>query len=92
MDMSKKPRPAKVSWDSAVSDYVGPDDSYGHPPRKLFDVTCVIGSVYDGGTEDPTIVAFRMIAEHKADGTFTFPNIDLDTISVTVQTTKREKQ
>jgi len=81
MDISRKPKTVVPrAWHDETEAVIDTT------PRKLFDVTCVIGSVYDGGQEDPTVVAFRLIAQHKADGTFTFPNADLETVSVTVRT------
>ena len=60
------------------------------PSRSTaFDVTCVIGTVVvdldatDG--ERPDIVAMKMIAEHDAQGTFTFPMPDGRTQRVTVE-------
>lgn len=52
-----------------------------------FDITCTIGHVsftHDGG-EDPKTVAFRMIAEHGAEGTFSFPAEDGGMLHVTVE-------
>lgn len=45
------------------------------PYPKLFDVTCVIGTVYatDHDGMDPREVAFNMIAHHGAEGTYSFP-------------------
>ncbi len=46
-------------------------------PLKLFDVTCVVGSVYAGDSDFTSReIAFLMIARHGADGEFTFPNED----------------
>jgi|KBSSwiStaDraftv2_1062776.scaffolds.fasta_scaffold209524_2 hypothetical protein len=58
--------------------------------RKLepftFDVTCVIGTVEVGnGSEAPHVVAMKLIAEHDAEGTFTFPMADGRTQRVTVE-------
>lgn len=72
--------PSVAATPSATT--VGP----AHAPVKLFDVTCVVGSVYDGGTQPPRIAAFEMIASHDADGTFTFPDEDGRIIEVTVNT------
>ena len=58
-------------------------------PRKLFDVTCVIGSVFEdefGDGTDPRVVAMHLIAEHNSDGAFTFPTEDGGHVSVIVQT------
>jgi hypothetical protein len=55
--------------------------------EKLFDITCVVGSVYRGGTDDPRVVAFQLIGAHQADGTFTFPDSVGGMIQVTVHTT-----
>jgi hypothetical protein len=52
------------------------DGGHKNVNEKLFDITCIIGSVFSGGDEDPRIVAFRMIGEHNADGEFSFPNED----------------
>lgn len=53
---------------------------------KLFDITCVIGSVYrdDNSGFTPREVAFLMIARHGADGVFHFPNEDGDDTVVEV--------
>src|ERR1044072_2947703 len=60
---------------------------------KLFDITCVVGSVYSGGDEDPYLVAFRMIAQHSQGsgyGEYSFPNLDGDLIHVNIE--KEEKK
>lgn len=65
-----------TTWDDAQ---VSPYDAYQTPPQptKLFDITCVIGSVYAGGGDlTPREAAFLMIARHGADGLFVFPNED----------------
>lgn len=45
---------------------------------KLFDITCVVGSIYRGGGNGltPREAAFLLIARHGADGLFVFPNED----------------
>ena len=51
-----------------------------------FDVTCVIGTVEVGhGDESPHVVAFKLIAEHDAPGTYTFPSANGGTTRVTVE-------
>jgi hypothetical protein len=42
--------------------------------EKLFDVTCVVGSVYRSNAygTSPRVAAFRLIAEHGVDGHFVF--------------------
>lgn len=51
-----------------------------------FDVTCVIGTVEVGiGDTPPHVVAMQLIAEHDAEGTFTFPLPDGGTQRVTVE-------
>lgn len=53
-----------------------------------FDVTCVIGSVVldpDHEGEGPHVVAMKLIAEHDAPGTYSFPMIDGRTQRVTVE-------
>jgi len=89
MDIRKPKTSIPRAWHDETE--VVRDGEVVEDPRKLFDVTCVIGSVYDGGQEDPTVVAFRLIAQHKADGTFTFPNADLETVSVTVHTSTTKR-
>lgn len=51
-----------------------------------FDVTCIIGHVDLTGTGDetPDEAAFRLIGQHRAEGTYNFPHEDGRTISVTV--------
>lgn len=64
-----------------------PTTQWDFEPKKLFDITCTIGSVYsspDG--QDPRAVAFQMIAMHGADGHYTFPNEDGSINHVTVET------
>lgn len=57
------------------------------PTPFTFDVTCVIGTVEVGATGDhaPHVVAMQLIAEHDAQGTFTFPMPDGRTQRVTVE-------
>lgn len=56
------------------------------PAPFTFDVTCVIGTVEVGeGEESPHVVAFKMIAEHDAPGTYTFPHANGGTTRVTVE-------
>lgn len=60
------------------------EDEYG--PRKLFDVTCTIGSVYEGqGDVTPYQAAFLLIARHDAEGQFRFPNDGPGETIVTVE-------
>lgn len=54
-------------------------------PYKLFDVTCVIGSVYSGKSDfTPREVAFLMIARAEHSGTYRFPDEDGTIIAVDV--------
>jgi len=55
--------------------------------RKLFDVTCVVGSVFvsEDGNQSPVAAAFQIIAEHDAPGVFTFPLEGYGTFRVTVE-------
>lgn len=55
-------------------------------PITGFDVTCVIGRVEfsEAGTSDPRVVAFAMIAEHGAEGSYSFPMANGQTCVVTV--------
>lgn len=55
-------------------------------PQKLFDITCVVGSVYTGGDEDPRVVAFHLIGQAGHDGAFSFPDLDGSIIHVEVST------
>jgi hypothetical protein len=52
-----------------------------------FDVTCVIGTVvYDDlSSEAANAVAFRLIGEHNAPGTYSFPMANGGTIRVIVE-------
>lgn len=63
--------------------------AYG--PEKLFDITCTVGSVYVGGILSPRVVAFQLIAEHGADGEYSFPNQDGTTTMVAVATVNASK-
>jgi hypothetical protein len=53
----------------------------------LFDVTCIIGSVYGSseGGETPNQAAFRLIADHGAQGDYEFPQEDGTMTRVTVR-------
>jgi len=52
-----------------------------------FDVTCTVGRVEFGGGDDTAYVsAFRLIAEHGADGHYSFPSELGGTVHVTVET------
>lgn len=57
-------------------------------PHKLFDVTCVLGSVYEdmNGQHTPREAAFNLIAHHGADGQYEFPLENGDILHVTVET------
>jgi|SRR5688572_30420273 len=69
----------KSTDDSPFYDFPEPaptEQPQAPEPQKLFDITCVIGSVYAGGTEDPRMVAFALIGQAGHDGDFTFPNPD----------------
>ena len=68
----------------AASDTIDPYSP--DAPRKLFDITKVVGTVYSGGDMDPRHAAFLTIAEDGTDGTFNFPNKDGTLIHVTVKT------
>lgn len=73
-----------------------PREMFDEPKRKTrtkldttftFDVTCVIGTVVVDGSmngERPDIVAMKLIAEHDAEGTYSFPLADGRTQIVTV--------
>jgi hypothetical protein len=51
-----------------------------------FDVTCVIGRVELTEIGEPAhVVAFRMIAEHDAEGHYSFPRANGGTVNVTVE-------
>lgn len=52
-----------------------------------FDVTCVIGRVvsHPDGTLSPTMAAWQMIAEHDAEGIYSFPMADGRTARITVE-------
>lgn len=55
------------------------------PGDKLFDVTCVIGTVVAGDEEmSPHEAAFLLIAQHDAPGTYVFPCANGDEVSVSV--------
>lgn len=78
--MSKQPYPAVDSYATTVP---------ASQPRKLFDITCVIGSVYEGDSDfTPRQVAFLMIADHTRDlkdpSTYHFPDEDGNDTSLTV--------
>ena len=78
---------AEATYQSEHSYANGPSS-----PTKLFDITCVIGSVYEGQSEfTPREVAFLMIARHGADGTYTFPNEDGSINSLDVATVNPSK-
>jgi len=53
-----------------------------------FEVTCVIGRVEfdEVGEHSPTEAAFLLIAQHGADGTYSFPSAEAGTCHVTVET------
>lgn len=54
--------------------------------RPLFDVTCVIGSVFEGdGDLSPHEAAFVLIAQHDTEGTFHFPSESGGTVAVSVE-------
>lgn len=55
--------------------------------RNSFDVTCVVGTVKwdDASPETFTEAAFKLIAQHSAQGTFTFPVPGGGSIRVTVE-------
>lgn len=59
-----------------------------HLPRKLFDVTCVLGSVYEdmNSQHTPREAAFNLIAVHNADGVYEFPLENGDILHVVVET------
>lgn len=56
-----------------------------------FDVVCVVGTVIVGndGDETPHMAAFRLIAEHDAPGTYSFPNAYGGTTEVNVEDPQR---
>lgn len=60
----------------------------GEPEPFTFDVTCVVGTVTVGdGEHAPHVVAMQLIAEHDAEGTYTFPMPDGRVQRVTVEFT-----
>lgn len=63
-------------------------DIWDTEPRALFEVTCVIGTVFDSmsGQFTPREAAFNLIATHNAEGTFSFPNENGSICHVTVVT------
>ena len=61
------------------------EDQFMEYGEKLFDVTCVIGSVRSGGDQSPMQAAFALIADHQAEGQFRFPGEDGGEIVVTVE-------
>lgn len=71
------------NWDTPTT---WSDVAQAQTAEKLFDITCTIGSVYAGGTEDPYELAFKLIARHGADGTFDFPREDGRMVHLTIQT------
>lgn len=75
------------SNDSPVTSNDDRADSQHPSGSKLFDITCIVGTVFAGGTQDPRVAAFALIGEHGADGEFTFPDEDGATIHVSVYTT-----
>jgi len=57
-----------------------------HP--ESFDVTCVVGTVdltNDPTAEAPHVAAFRLIAEHNAEGVYNFPHEDGGAYRITVE-------
>lgn len=57
-------------------------------PREArgFDVTCVVGRVtFDEGDIPANVAAFMLIAQHGAEGVFTFPREDGSVQRVTVE-------
>lgn len=89
--MNKVPTPR--SWEVESTELT---DSYHAAPTtgdKLFDITCVVGSVYRGvhGDLSPREVAFLMIARADHDGEFHFPNEDGLDICVAVAETRTPK-
>jgi hypothetical protein len=52
-----------------------------------FDVTCVIGHVdfVDAGPHTPAEAAYLLIAQHGAEGTFSFPHENGGMVRVTVE-------
>lgn len=59
-----------------------------HPGmRPGFDVVCTIGRVELGpdGEDSPHVAAFKLIAQHDAPGTFSFPMRDGGECAVTVE-------
>jgi hypothetical protein len=57
-------------------------------PRKLFEVTCVVGEVWEdlNSQHTPREAAFNLIATHGADGDYTFPLENGDILHVIVET------
>ena len=78
---------------TSICTFAQPEPSYEEEtlnpmaPRKLFDITCTIGSVYQDENGMPArYAAFLLIAEHGADGTYEFPNEDGSINHITVET------
>jgi hypothetical protein len=57
-------------------------------PRRLFDVTCVLGTVWEDmdGQHTPREAAFNLIATHNADGHYEFPMENGDICHIIVET------
>lgn len=84
------PEPAREAEYQAEHSYSNAP-GFPYEPTKLFDITCVIGSVYSGASDlTPREAAFLMIArlENKAGATFTFPNEDGTLNHITVETSE----
>lgn len=54
---------------------------------EKFDVTCVVGTVYPtyGAGESPVAAAMLLIAEHDAEGRYSFPLMDGGTQYVVIE-------
>lgn len=78
-----------ADWDSPAT-APAPTVSNGATtdPDKLFDITCIVGSVYksDSSGLTPNEAAFLLIARHGADGEYQFPAEHGGTINVGVFT------
>lgn len=85
----------RTSWDDnapAAADNWNPTSVNGPQPRKLFDITQTIGSVFEDPSSPftPNQVAFTMIADwvptatDTPPSTFTFPAEDGNIIEVTI--------
>jgi len=80
---------AREALDRHITGNYGEDQftNYDEGRRKLYDVTCVIGTVYEDLSSPLTAheAAFLMVCRHDAPGTFSWTDNDGYTYSVTVE-------